>query len=311
MKRKVIFIGGPTAGGKSALALELAERLGGVIVNADSMQVYVELRVLTARPSAAEEARVPHHLYGHRRGDDPSSAAAWADEALKVLDDAWDAGRIPVVVGGTGLYFRTLIEGIAPVPDIPDAVRQSVRARLADEGPEALHAMLRQHDPELAARLAPGDSQRIARAVEVWEATGRPLSEWQRVPPAGGLRERDDVEIHAFALIPPRHALHERCDRRFLRMVHEGGALDEVAALLALRYDPALPVMKALGVPELAAHIRGEIALETAITRAQAATRQYAKRQCTWFRNQFPDWPQGDAKFLESQIATIFPFIKN
>lgn len=311
MKRKVIFVGGPTAGGKSALALGLAERLGGVIVNADSMQVYAELRVLTARPSPAEEAVLPHFLYGHRRGDEPSSAAAWAAEALAVLEENWGLGRTPVVVGGTGLYFRTLIEGIAPVPEIPEDVRQAVRDRLADFGPEALHEELRHRDPELAARLAPGDSQRIARALEVAEATGRPLSEWQRVPPAGGLKDRADVAIHAFALIPPRDLLHERCDRRLEIMVREHGALDEVAALLTHGYDPALPVMKALGVPEFAAHLRGELNLDEAMFRAKAATRQYAKRQCTWFRNQFPAWTQGDVKFLESALAKTFPFIKS
>lgn len=311
MKRKVIFVGGPTAGGKSALALSLAERLGGVIVNADSMQVYEELRVLTARPAPAEEAVVPHFLYGHRRGDAPSSAAAWAAEALAVLEENWGLGRTPVVVGGTGLYFRTLIEGIAPVPEIPEDVRQSVRDRLADFGPEALHEELRHRDPELAARLAPGDSQRIARALEVAEATGRPLSEWQRVPPAGGLKDRADVAIHAYTLIPPRDLLHERCDRRLEIMVRELGALDEVAALLTHGYDPALPVMKALGVPEFAAHLRGELNLDEAMFRAKAATRQYAKRQCTWFRNQFPAWTQGDVKFLESALAKTFPFIKN
>lgn len=311
MKRKVIFVGGPTAGGKSALALGLAQRLGGVVVNADSMQVYAELRVLTARPTPAEEAVLPHFLYGHRRGDQPSSAAAWAEEARAVIEENWAMDRTPVVVGGTGLYFRTLIEGLAPVPEIPDAVRQSVRDRLTEEGPEALHQELRVLDPELAARLAPGDSQRIARALEVAEATKRPLSEWQRLPPTGGLGGRADVEITALALIPPRDLLHERCDRRLEIMVREEGALDEVKALLTHGYDPALPVMKALGVPEFAAHLRGELDLDEAIFRAQAATRQYAKRQCTWFRNQFSTWPSGDEKYLESIIDAIFPFIKN
>ena len=310
MKNKVIFLGGPTASGKSALALRLAEALCGAVVNADSMQVYRDLRVVTARPSPDEEARVPHHLYGYRDGVAPCSAAAWGEDARAVLDSIWAAGGVPVVVGGTGLYFRSLWEGLAPVPDIPDEIREEIRARMGDLGSPALHAELEREDPAMAARLEPGDRQRIARALEVWRATGRSLLDWQALPPEGGLRERGNVEACPLVLAPPRDVLYDRCNERLMRMMIEETGLDELRALMDRKLDPALPVMKALAVPEFIAHLRGELDFGQALEQAQAATRQYAKRQLTWFRNQFPDWPLGDEKFLERFISEKYPFIK-
>lgn len=303
MKNKVILLAGPTAGGKSALALALAERLDGAIVNADSMQVYEGLRVMTARPAPEDEARAPHYLYGYRPADAPSSAADWAGAATDVLDRLWAEGRLPIVVGGTGLYFRTLVDGISPIPDIPPAVRAAIRARMDQDGPEALHDALAAVDPATAARLAPRDSQRIARALEVMEATGRALAEWQTVPPTGGLRDRADVTITSLVLAPPRDLLYARCNARLEEMVTSGGGLDEVWALGARALDPSLPVMKSLGVPEFLRHLRGELSYDAALTLAQTATRHYAKRQLTWFRNQFTTWPSGDVKFLKSFLS--------
>jgi tRNA dimethylallyltransferase len=278
----VVVVGGPTAGGKSAIALALATAFGGTVVNADSMQVYHELRVLTARPGPDEEAAAPHRLYGVLPAAEPCSAARWRDLALGAIEEARGQGRLPVVVGGTGLYLRALMEGIADVPPIPAEVRARARALLEGLGPAGLHASLAARDPATAARLAPGDAQRVARAWEVLEATGRPLSAWQAEtggPPAG-------LAFLRVLVLPPRPVLYANCDRRLLAMI-EGGALDEVRALAALGLDPALPATKALGVPELLAHLRGEASLEAAVASAQMQTRRYAKRQTTWFRNQW------------------------
>ncbi|MDA5193486.1 tRNA (adenosine(37)-N6)-dimethylallyltransferase MiaA [Govanella unica] len=306
MKKKVIFLGGPTASGKSALALALAEQARGVIINADSMQVYDALRIITARPSVEDEARVPHVLYGYRPASPACSAADWAADATRAIDEA----DLPIVTGGTGLYFRTLIDGISPIPDIPDAIRADIRSRMELEGAFALHRELDARDPIIAARLEPGDSQRIARALEVLTATGRPLSDWQREPNQGGLRNRTDLDLVCLALTPPRAELYERCDRRLALMMSEGGGLAEIKALMAQNLDPALPVMKALGVPEFIRHLSGNLSYEDALTFGQTATRQYAKRQLTWFRNQFSDWVSGDAQHLESFMAEIYSFIR-
>ncbi len=278
----MVVVAGPTASGKSALALILAEAFGGVVINADSMQVYDALRILTNRPIAADEARAPHRLYGVVPAAEPCSAARWRSLAMAEITAAHEAGRLPIVTGGTGLYIRALIEGLAPIPDIPEAVRGRARELHASLGGPGFHDRLAAADPEMAARLAPGDSQRMIRALEVIEATGRSLAEWQRLPPAGGALAEPVLTL---ALAPRRGPLYEACDARFTAMI-EAGALDEARALEALGLDPAAPVMKALGVPQLRRHLAGESSLPEAIAAAQQATRNYAKRQLTWFRHQ-------------------------
>ena len=280
--RPVVLVGGPTASGKSALALDLAEALDGVVVNADSMQVYRDLAVVTARPGAEDLARAPHRLYGTVDGAERCSAARWREMAVAEIDAAHADGRLPIVAGGTGLYLRALTDGLSDIPDVPEAVRTETMARHAELGGAAFHAALAERDPVMAARLNPGDSQRLIRAWEVLEATGRSLADWQAEPVSGpppGYRFRTIV------LVPPRAPLYAACDRRFAAMM-ETGAVEEVAALLARHLDPALPVMKVLGVPEIARFLAGETDRDTAIAQAQQATRRYAKRQLTWFRNQ-------------------------
>ena len=310
MTKRAILIAGPTASGKSALALDVAERLepqgGATIINADSMQVYRELRILTARPGPGDEARVPHRLYGVLPAAEPCSAMSWRSLALAELHTAWDAGRVPLVVGGTGLYFRALIEGLAPVPEIPADVREAARARHAQLGGESFREDLRRRDPVMAARLEPGDSQRLVRAWEVVEATGVALSEWQARPPEG---DPFPAERLAFKLDLPREPLYARIDRRFAAMV-EGGAVEEAAALGALGLDPSLPAMKAVGVPELLRHVRGEATLEEAVEEGQRASRRLAKRQMTWLRHQAADWSTLDAQHSESLSDKIFPIIR-
>ncbi len=278
-----MLVAGPTASGKSALALDLAERFGGVVINADAMQVYREMQVLTARPDAAAEARAPHRLYGFLPVTEAFSAARWRERAVEEIGAAHAAGRLPIVVGGTGLYFKALTEGLSPVPEIPDDVRARIRARVEEIGPNAFHAEFAARDPAMAARLRPSDPQRLARAAEVLEATGISLAEWQ-----GRASADEGFRFATLLLLPPRELLHAACDARFRSMV-EGGALDEARAMRALDLDPALPATRAVGLRELIRHIEGEIGLAEAIYLAQAATRQYAKRQITWFRNQLDD----------------------
>jgi tRNA dimethylallyltransferase len=305
MPRPAIIIAGPTASGKSGLALAVAEEFGGVVVNADAMQVYDVLRVVTARPAAADEAAAPHRLYGVLPPSEACSAARWRDMAAAELEAAWAAGRLPIVVGGTGLYLRALRQGLSPIPDIPQDVRHRSRRCLAELGNAGVHALLAARDPVMAARLEPGDSQRMVRAFEVIEATGRSLAEWQAAPPEGGVAAR----WLTFALLPPREALYAACNGRFERMV-EAGALDEVQALTALGLDAALPAMKALGVPELAAHLAGTLTLEAAVAAAQQATRNYAKRQMTWFRHQLGNAEALTEQYSESLPGKIFPFVR-
>ncbi|QPQ55531.1 tRNA (adenosine(37)-N6)-dimethylallyltransferase MiaA [Allosphingosinicella flava] len=282
---RLALIAGPTASGKSALALALAERANGVVVNADSAQVYRDLHIVSARPDAADEARAPHRLYGYRDGAHPCSAAAWAEDAKAVIRDCIAAGQLPILAGGTGLYLRTLLDGIAPVPAIDPAVRQSVRALPVDEA----YAALEREDAAAAARLKPADTTRIARALEVVRSTGRPLAEWQKEK-VGGIGAQ--VDLAPLILLPPRDWLIARCDRRFEGMMTDEG-LVEVQALLARGLDPALPVMRAIGVPEIAAFLDGGISREEALSAGRIATRQYAKRQYTWFAHQPPaDWPR-------------------
>jgi tRNA dimethylallyltransferase len=281
-----VLIAGPTASGKSALALELARAHGGAIINTDSMQVYRDLRVITARPTLAEEAQVPHLLYGEVDGAVNFSAGAWVTEAARVLAEARAQNRLPIFAGGSGLYFKALTRGLSAVPPIAPEVRESVRARLERDGVEALHDELRQRDPASAERLKPRDRSRIARALEVMESTGRSLTDWHGdgLPPL-----LSPEHVTALFLAPERDQLYARIDARFDAML-KAGALDEVAALAARKLDPLLPAMKAHGVPALIRHLGGEISLEEAATVGRADTRHYAKRQFTWFRHQLPEF---------------------
>jgi tRNA dimethylallyltransferase len=279
------LIAGPTASGKSALAVALAQANDGVIINADSAQLYRDLPILSAAPSAAEYARADHRLYGVRDGALACSAAQWADLARTEIDAVHAEGRLPILVGGTGLYMRTLLDGIAPIPPIDPAVRAAVRGACVSENYAALTPL----DPCAAARLNPGDTSRVARALEVVRSTGRTLESWQEEC-SGGIGEQ--VALHPLILLPPRPWLVERCDRRFEAMI-EAGAVDEVQALLARHLNPDLPVMKTIGVRELGCMIDGEWSREQAIAAGQMATRRYAKRQYTWFANQPPQsWPR-------------------
>jgi tRNA dimethylallyltransferase len=278
---KVALIAGPTASGKSALAIAVAQRHRGTVINADSAQVYRDLRVLSARPSVEEEAQVPHRLFGHVDGGEDYSAARWAAEARAAIDATLGEGRLPVLVGGTGLYLRTLLDGIAPVPGIDPEIRAEVRALPV----AAAHAELARLDPPAAERLRASDTTRVARALEVVRSTGRPLAEWQ-AGRAGGIADR--VALVPLVLLPERTWLVERCDRR-LSAMFAGGAIEEVAALLARNdLSPDAPVRRAIGVPQIAAYLAGEITQDQALEETRLATRQYAKRQYTWFRNQPP-----------------------
>ncbi|MFV0625463.1 tRNA (adenosine(37)-N6)-dimethylallyltransferase MiaA [Sphingomonas sp. ac-8] len=281
---KVALIAGPTASGKSALAIAVAERRRGTVINADSAQVYRDLRVLSARPSEAEEAQVPHRLFGHVDGGEDYSAARWAAEARDTIDATVAEGRLPVLVGGTGLYLRTLLDGIAPVPEIDPGIRAEVRALPVAEA----HAELARLDPPAAHRLRASDTTRVARALEVARSTGRPLAEWQAAR-TGGIGDR--INPIPLVLLPDRAWLVERCDRRLAAMF-ASGAIEEVRALLA-RDDLSAdsPVRRAIGVPQIADYVVGNTSFDAALAEARLATRQYAKRQYTWFRNQPPpDW---------------------
>ena len=282
----VVLIAGPTASGKSALALEFAQKTGGVIINADSMQVYRDLYILTARPTSEEERQVPHRLYGYVDAAVNFSAGAWVSDAAKALAEAREQGRLPIFVGGSGLYFKALTRGLSAVPPIPSAIRESVRMRLARDGVEVLHAELARRDRISAELLKPRDRSRIARALEVIEATGRSLTDWHRegLPPL-----LPPGTFRALFLTPDRDSLYARIDARFDAMLH-AGALEEVARLAARKLDPLLPAMKAHGVPALISHLAGNVALEEATAIGKADTRHYAKRQFTWFRHQLPEF---------------------
>jgi tRNA dimethylallyltransferase len=302
---KIILIAGPTASGKSALALALAEKLGGTIVNADSMQVYRDLRIITARPTPEEEARVPHRLYGHVDAAENFSVGRWCTEVADVLAATQREARAAIVVGGTGLYFSALTQGLAAVPPIPAQIRNEVRTRLASDGAEALHAELTQRDPVAAARLMPGDRARVTRALEVILATGRSISQWHESNMPACV---DAVLAAKVFLLPDRDALLRRIDARFDAMM-AAGALDEVRALAGRRLDPNLPAMKAHGVPWLIRHLNGEMALAEAIEGGKRDTRQYTKRQATWFRNQLPDFvwvaPENALAAVEGQLLAL------
>ena len=295
---KLALIAGPTASGKSALAISLAEMTDGAIINADASQIYKDLSVLSARPSKEDMARAPHRLFGTVDGATACSAADWAASARQAIEESWTQGRLPILTGGTGLYIRTLLDGIAPVPAIDPTVRDAVRALPVADAFQALES----EDPEAAARLRPSDSSRIARALEVVRSTGRPIFAWQ-AERIGGIG--DEVRLTPCILLSPREWLTARCDARFEAML-DGGAVEEVQALLARKLAPDLPVMRAIGVGEIASCLAGEIDRETMVARAQAATRQYAKRQYTWFRNQPPaDWPRETAKLDDEIIHNL------
>jgi tRNA dimethylallyltransferase len=301
---KAVLIAGPTASGKSALAMELAEKIGGVIVNADSMQVYRDLRVLTARPGAEEEARVPHRLYGHVDAAMNYSAGHFVMDAVCLLEELRAKGRVPIFVGGTGLYFKALVAGLSAVPPIPQTIRDAIRARLERDGIEALHAELARCDPLSAARLNPRDRTRIARALEVVEATGRSIIDWRRK------RQPPPLPVGQFSalfLAPERETLYARIDARFDLML-KSAALEEVERLAARHLDPLLPAMKAHGVQPLIRYLNGEITLAEAAEIGRADTRRYAKRQFTWFRHQLPDFewvkPEQARNWLEGRTLS-------
>lgn len=284
MKYDAVLIAGPTASGKSAAALALADHVGGVVINADSMQVYREAPILTAQPDGQARARVPHLLYGHVSARDVYSVGRYADDALRALREARTMKKIPIFTGGTGLYFAALTEGLAEIPPVPAAIRAEARALLDRIGAPALHARLAERDPQTAGQLRPSDPQRTLRAYEVFETTGRPLAQWQRDTGAPLLK---DLSLARFVLNPERPLLRARIAERFETMVDQGG-LEEALALADL--DPALPAAKLLGLRPLIAHVRGELDREAAISLAVTATRQFAKRQMTWFRNRMADY---------------------
>lgn len=297
-KKWLGVIAGPTASGKTALALWLAQRHPVTIINADSAQVYRHLPVLSAQPSAAEMATAPHRLFGYIEGGEACSAARWARDAKRAIAETHAAGRLPLLVGGTGLYLRTLLEGIAPIPEIDPAVRTRVRALRTGDA----FAALAREDAGVAAMLNPYDDSRIKRGLEVIRSTGRSIAEW-RGAKEGGISEK--VALRPLVLLPPREWLYARCDARFEAMV-AAGAEDEVRELLTMDLPADAPVLRAIGVPQIAAMLAGEIDAAEAIRRGQAATRQYAKRQYTWFRNQTPtDWPRCAKELNDSVFSHI------
>lgn len=303
-KPPLVVIAGPTASGKSALALNLAQQIGGVIVNADSAQIYRDLRILSAAPSDDDLRRAEHRLYGVQDGAMPCSAAEWAVMAQREIGDIHASGRTPILAGGTGLYLRTLIEGIAPVPSIDPEIRSRIREAPVEENWAKLETL----DPKAAARLNRGDIARINRALEVILSTGRTLAEWQQER-SGGIA--GEVELRPLVLLPPRKWLYARCDERFARMI-EGGAVAEVEALLARKLNANVPAMRAIGVRELHAYLSGESTLDEAIAAGQQATRRYAKRQYTWFAHQPPaTWPRFkqalDIDAVPDALAVVHP----
>lgn len=300
-----ILIAGATASGKSGLALALAERLDGVVINADSMQVYRELRLLTARPSAAEEARAPHALYGFVPGAEAYSAGRYAVDAAAAIAAARVAGRLPIITGGTGLYFKVLLEGLSPVPPVDPEVRAYWREEAAVRPAPELHALLAERDAAMAARLMPTDPQRIVRALEVLESTGVSLADWQRTPGEPLLLAESTYKL---LVEPDRDSHGAAIDARFDAML-AGGALEEVRALAALGLSSELPVMRALGVAPLLAHLAGKLSLAEAAEAAKRDTRQYAKRQRTWHRRNMSAWNAVQTQQMESLIKKIIEFI--
>jgi tRNA dimethylallyltransferase len=304
-KHRAILIAGSTASGKSAAALALAERLGGVIVNADSMQVYRELRILSARPSVEDEARAPHALYGFVPAADAYSAGRWLEDMKSALRRAEREGRIPIITGGTGLYFKALLEGLSPIPDIPADVRARWRKQAQTCSAEDLYELLCERDPQMAARLKPSDPQRLVRALEVFDATGRSLAQWQDEPGKPLLREHDVARLF---VTQPRETLYAHIDARFDEMIG-AGALDEVRSLAEQNLDSSLPAMRALGVKPLMAYLLGEMSKDEAMMRAKTETRRYAKRQLTWAKSNMIAWNRIYTKDSESLCTKIFAII--
>lgn len=306
-KKSVIVIGGPTASGKSATAMDVAEEFNGVVINADSMQIYDGLRIVTARPTVEDEARVPHRLYGVLDASETCSAGLWEKMCVAEIEKVWAEGKLPVVTGGTGLYVKTLVDGISHLPPIPDEIRENIRKRAVEDGIEVLYTELQTKDSEMAERLNPGDKQRICRALEVLEATGKSLAVLQReIKPKPAL----DAHFMTHVIMPPRHILYKRCDQRFDNML-EQGAVEEVTQLAARNLDPDVPAMKALGVPELLSLVREEATLKEARELAQMQTRRFAKRQCTWFRNQIKHLEIHSAQYSESLRDQIYNKIRH
>lgn len=305
MTKPAILIAGPTASGKSAVALKLAQALGGVVINADSMQVYSDLRVLTVRPTAEQEARAPHRLYGVMGAEQNCSVGRWLGLVEAALAESRRQNWPPIFVGGTGLYFKALTDGLVRVPDIPNGVRQQARQLFTELGAARFRQNLAQRDPEAAARLPSSDRQRLIRAWEVVAATGTPLKDWQQTEANPPLVSHP-VQI---VLQPDRAWLYGRCDARFDRMIAQG-AIDEVRSLMARRLAPDLPAMKALGVPLLIAALEGRCTMDEAISAAKTATRHYAKRQMTWFRNQMISWKRVSEQDSERIAEEIFSIIR-
>ena len=299
-----VMIAGPTAAGKSGLAMALAEYLGGVVINADSMQLYRDLRILTARPEADDEARVPHQLYGVVDGAERASVARWLALAGEAVAAARQDGRIPIIIGGTGMYLKAALDGIAAIPEVGQVILDNCMATLSSQGGAAFRAALAKEDPVTAARLFDGDSQRLVRAMGVVRATGRPISEWQQDPHQGALVG----QAVTIAVTPSREAVYEAIDARFAMMM-DSGAVEEVAALAARGLDPVLPVMKAIGVREIMALQQGQLDRARAIELASRDSRHYAKRQFTWLRNNYNAQYVIESKFSERNLAEIFSIL--
>lgn len=285
MEQNIIILAGPTASGKSALALDIAQAVDVVIINADSKQLYREIPLITAQPSPDEQQQAPHALYGCVSAAEHCSAGRWLDMVKQAIEDAWEQEKLPLLVGGTGMYIKSLVEGISPIPDVEPAVRRQARELFARLGNEAFHKELAALDPQMAERLEVGDSQRVVRAYEVVKQTGKSLAYWQDLPMEKVFNE---AQFSTFFLSPEHQKVYDNCNGRFEKMV-ENGVIDEVRALDTLRLDEELPAMKAHGVPEIRAYLKGDMTLEDAITQAQRNTRHYIKRQFTWFRHQMPD----------------------
>lgn len=303
-----VLLAGPTASGKSALAIALANEFDGVVINGDSMQVYNALRVITARPSPEEEVLAPHRLYGVLEPDDYCTAARWRDMALAEVSACHASGKLPIIVGGTGLYFEILTKGIAAIPKISESRRSQLRELQAIEGNQVIYDRLSQQDPETAAKLNIGDTQRILRALEVVEDTGISLTQWHKTASEGPVLECPRIWL---ALTPERQWLYDRCNRRLDWMIEDGGAVEEVKAILNRNLDSSLPAMKALGVPEIIEYLNGHISKEEACERIKMQTRRYAKRQMTWVRNKMSEAKTSSAQDVESLKADFFPLIRH
>ena len=301
-QKPILIVAGPTASGKSSLALAAADKYNGVIINCDAMQVYRELRLITARPSSEDEAKVSHKLYGVIPAAEACSAGIWRELAVAEIKTCWRADRLPIVTGGTGLYIRALMEGLTDIPEIPREIREEVTERRDQIGPEAFRKELAKFDPVSAERLNPTDSQRMIRAYEVYLGTERSLTDWHQDAPTTPPLE---ANYQSIIFEPPRDELYAKCEARIDWMI-DNGVLDEVRVLMELNLEPSLPVMKALGVPELITHLRDKMTLEDAVSAAKQATKRYAKRQMTWFRGQIVQKYRVNAQYSERLLLEIF-----